>query len=88
MRRYGIEVDAANAQNVIRFLIKVQLVDKTLEFTRRDSFVVIPIKRELSAAELLKYPDALPKRELLRRPLRNRQGNQETSVKWSKGYLP
>ncbi|MGA3404521.1 MAG: class I SAM-dependent methyltransferase family protein [Candidatus Bathyarchaeia archaeon] len=53
MKGYGIEVDGQNAQNVIRFLNKVQLVDRTLEFTRRDNFLVIPIKRGLSEVELI-----------------------------------
>jgi hypothetical protein len=53
MKRYGIQVESQDAQNVIRFLSKVQLVDKTLEFTRSDNVLVIPIIRDLSEAELI-----------------------------------
>jgi tRNA (guanine37-N1)-methyltransferase len=52
MNKYGIEVDARDAHNIIRFLNKLQLLDKTLEFIRRDGHVVIPVTRALSRAEL------------------------------------
>ncbi len=52
MRGYGIEVDGRNAQVIIRFLNKLQLLDETREFVRRDGCLVIPVKRDLSRAEL------------------------------------
>lgn len=52
MKGYGIEVDTRNAQSTIRSLNKLQLLDETREFMRRDSHLVVPVKRELSRAEL------------------------------------
>jgi len=52
MKGYGIEVDDRNAQGIIRFLNKLQLLDHTREFIKRDGCLVIPVKRDLSRAEL------------------------------------
>ena len=52
MKGYGIEVDDRDAQDIIRFLNKLQLLDKTLEFARTDGRLVIPTKRDLTRAEL------------------------------------
>lgn len=52
MRGYGIEVDDRNAQGIIRSLNKLQLLDDTREFIRREGCLVIPVKRNLSRAEL------------------------------------
>ncbi len=51
MKGYGIEVDDRNAQAIIRFLNKLQLLDDAREFIRRDGCLVIPVKRDLSKAE-------------------------------------
>ena len=52
MRGYGIEVDHQNAEHMVRLLHKMQLRDTTLEFVRRNGYLVIPVKRDLSRAEL------------------------------------
>ncbi|MGD0421950.1 MAG: class I SAM-dependent methyltransferase family protein [Candidatus Bathyarchaeia archaeon] len=52
MKGYGIEVDNRNAQVIIRLLNKLHLLDDSREFIRRDSCLVIPVKRDLSRAEL------------------------------------
>ena len=51
MKGYGIAVQYGNVQRAIRFLIKLQLLDGTREFIRRDNSLVIPVKRDLSKAE-------------------------------------
>jgi tRNA (guanine37-N1)-methyltransferase len=52
MKGYGIEVKYRNAQGIIRFLNKLELLDDTREFIRRDGCLVIPLRRNLSRAEL------------------------------------
>jgi tRNA (guanine37-N1)-methyltransferase len=52
MRGYVIEVNHQNVQDIIRLLDKMQLRDRTLEFVRRNGHLVIPVKRDLSRAEL------------------------------------
>ena len=52
MKQYGIEVDHRNAQNIIRFLSKLQLLDKTLEIVRKDGRLIFPVKRDLTRVEL------------------------------------
>jgi len=52
MKGYGIQVDDRHAQDTVRFLNRLQVLDKNLEFVRRDGSLVIPIKRDLSTAEL------------------------------------
>jgi len=52
MEGYGVEVDYRNAQSIIRLLNKLQLLDDTREFIRRDSCLVIPVQRNLSRSEL------------------------------------
>ena len=52
MRGYGIKVDQHNAQHIIRLLKKMELRDRAFEIIRRNGHLVIPIKRDLSIAEL------------------------------------
>ena len=62
MKGYGIQVDYANAQDIIRILSKLEILDKNLELIRTDNCLVIPTKREVSGTELdeilKKYPRA------------------------------
>jgi len=54
MKGYGIEVEYTKAQDIIRSLNRLQLLDTTLEFMRTDKYLVIPITREISNTELAK----------------------------------
>jgi tRNA (guanine37-N1)-methyltransferase len=65
MKGYGIEVDYQDAQNVIRFLNKVQLVEKKLQFTRKDRFLVIPIKRHPTETEIAEISRRSPQAKVV-----------------------
>jgi tRNA (guanine37-N1)-methyltransferase len=52
VKGYGIEVNDRNAHGIIRVLNKLQLLDDTRQFIRRNACLVIPVKRDLSRAEL------------------------------------
>ena len=96
MKGYGIEVDGQNAQNVIRFLNKVQLFEKKLEFTRKGRFLVIPIKRHPTEAQCAEISRRSPQAKVVqacftessRKPKNLREAVEELLPSSVVGNLP